>query len=206
MSPRFALPALAAALLLLPGCLFGPAWSTSSGAGYASSPEAEAQANVRAALPAIEAYYADHGTYAGATVEGLRAGYDAGIGDVRLVGRLNRRGYCLESTVGAVTFSKQGPAREIVPGPCGVRLVLPPPAHTDAQEAVLEVIPLIEAYNAEHESYAGVENLSHVYGVPFPDIRILVRKGGRAYCVEAPAGAPSAHFSGPAGPLADGPC
>jgi hypothetical protein len=205
VSPRAALPLLAA-LLLLPGCLFGPAWGTSSGTGYASNAEAEAQANVRGAIPAIEAYYADHGTYAGATVEGLRANYDAGIGDVHLIGRLNGRTYCLESTVGAVTFSKHGPAREIVPGPCRPPLVLPPPAHTDAQKAVLEVIPLIEAYNAEHGSYAGLENGSQVYGVPFPDVRIVVRKGGRAYCVEAPKGAPSAHFAGPDGPIADGPC
>lgn len=201
MGRRLALPLLAAALLGLPGCFYGPLFG---GGGY--TPEGEAMANVRAAIPAIEAYYADNGTYAGATVEGLRATYDAGIGDVRLLGLLNRRTYCVESTVGSVTFSKAGPAAEIVPGPCGAPLVMPAPVHTDAEEAVLEVIPLIEAYKAENGSYRGLENVSEVYGVPFPDIRIVVRNGGRTYCVDAPSGAPSAHFDGPRGPVASGPC
>jgi hypothetical protein len=198
---RFALPVLAAALLGLPGCFYGPLLG-----GGGETAEGEAMANVRAAIPAIEAYYADNGTYAGATVEGLRAAYDTGIGDVRLVGPLNRRAYCVESTVGGVTFSKDGPAAQIVPGPCGAPLVMPAPVYTDAEEAVLEVIPLIEAYKAEKGSYRGIENVSQVYGVPFPDIRIVVRNGGRTYCVEAPLGGPSAHFEGPNGPLAPGPC
>jgi hypothetical protein len=198
---RFALPLLAAALLGLPGCFYGPLLG-----GGGETAEGEAMANVRAAIPAIEAYYADNGTYAGATVEGLRAAYDTGIGDVRLVGPLNRRAYCVESTVGGVTFSKDGPAAQIVPGPCGAPLVMPAPVHTDAEEAVLEVIPLIEAYKAEKGSYRGIENVSQVYGVPFPDIRIVVGNGGRTYCVEAPLGGPSAHFEGPNGPLAPGPC
>lgn len=204
MRLRVALPLTALVLLVLPGCFYGP--GVLSGGGSASSDEAAAMANVRASIPAIEAYYADHGTYAGASVEGLRATYDAGIGDVRLVGPLNDRTYCVESTVGAVTFSKAGPAAEIVPGTCEAPLVLPPPAHTDAEEAVLEVLPLLEAYKADHGDYRGVENVSQVYGVAFPDVRIVVRRGGRSYCVEAPAGAPSAHFDGPQGPLAAGPC
>lgn len=201
MGRRFALPFLAAAVLVLPGCFYGPLFG-----GGGSSPEGEARANVRAAIPAIEAYYADNGTYAGATVEGLRTRYDAGIGDIRLVGPLNRRTYCVESTVGGVTFSKAGPGAEIVPGACGVSSTMPAPAHTDAEEAVLEVIPLIEAYKAENGSYRGLENASEVYGVPFPDIRIIVRDRGRTYCVEAPSGTPSAHFDGPRGPVASGPC
>lgn len=77
-----------------------------------------AQANVRASIPALEAYWADNGTYAGATAEGLRSTYDAGIPAVRLVGPLNRRTYCVESTVGSSSYSKRGPAGYIVPGGC----------------------------------------------------------------------------------------
>ena len=192
-------------MLVLPGCFYGP--GVLAGGGSASSEEASAMANIRASIPAIEAWYADHGTYAGATVEGLRATYDAGIGDVRLVGPLSVTTYCVESTVGAVSFSKAGPAADIVPGTCEAPLVMPPPpSHTDAEEAVLEVIPLLEAYSAEHGDYRGAEDVSQLYDVPLPDVRVVVRERGRSYCIEAPAGAPSTHFDGPEGPLADGPC
>ena len=38
-----------------------------------------AQANVRSAVPAVEAFYADHGTYVGMTLAKLTASYDAGV-------------------------------------------------------------------------------------------------------------------------------
>src|SRR5438093_898734 len=41
-----------------------------------------AQANVRASVPAIEAYYADNNTYAGATLAYLQTTYDAGIKNI----------------------------------------------------------------------------------------------------------------------------
>jgi type IV pilus assembly protein PilA len=41
--------------------------------------KAAAQANIRAALPSIEAYYGDNGTYVGMTVANLQASYDAGL-------------------------------------------------------------------------------------------------------------------------------
>jgi hypothetical protein len=201
---RLAVPLLSAALLALPSCFYAPLYGAESGT---SSDEAAAEANVRASIPAIEAYYADHGTYAGATLATLRIQYDAGLPDVRFVGPLNRQTYCVESTVGSATYSKDGPAADIVPVPCPDRVAVPaPPSYTDAEEAVLEVIPLVEAYRADHGDYRGVENVSHVYGVAFPDVRILVHKHGRAYCVEAPAGTPSAHFDGPQGKLSPGPC
>jgi hypothetical protein len=207
---RLALLLLAAALLVLPGCFYAPLY----GVGSASSDEAAAEANVRASIPAIEAYYVDHGTYAGATLANLRIHYDAGLPDVRIVGPLNSFTYCVESTVGSATYSKAGPRAEIVPVPCGslaqgsVTVEAPPPVtvHTDAEEAVLAAVPLLEAYHADHGSYAGVEKVSRLYGVPLDAVRVVVRKDGRAYCVEAPAGAPSAHFDGPQGPLSPGPC
>ena len=38
-----------------------------------------AAANVRSAIPSLEAFYADHGTYGGADVSALRRDYDPGI-------------------------------------------------------------------------------------------------------------------------------
>jgi hypothetical protein len=77
----------------------------------------EAQGNVRAAVPALEAYRADTGTYRGATVERLRAKYDAGIRGITLVGP-GTTTYCLESTVGSATFHKNGRGAAIVKGDC----------------------------------------------------------------------------------------
>jgi hypothetical protein len=78
----------------------------------------EVEANVRAAIPALEAYNADHANgYAGATVEKLRASYDAGIKDVTLV-RADRSTYCIESSVGSAVYHKEGPAGDIVEGHC----------------------------------------------------------------------------------------
>jgi prepilin-type N-terminal cleavage/methylation domain-containing protein len=39
---------------------------------------------VRAAIPAVEAWYSDHGTYAGMTAALLKASYDAGINHQKL--------------------------------------------------------------------------------------------------------------------------
>ena len=59
------------------------------------------RANVRAAMPAVEAFYADHNTYAGMTVPGLQASYDAGI-KVTLGGTLTASAYCITSNIGGV--------------------------------------------------------------------------------------------------------
>src|SRR6187200_2745545 len=44
--------------------------------------QSAAKANVRAAVPGIEAYYADNNTYAGLTLAGIQASYDAGIKNI----------------------------------------------------------------------------------------------------------------------------
>jgi prepilin-type N-terminal cleavage/methylation domain-containing protein len=77
-----------------------------------------AQANVRAAIPGVEAYYADHNTYSLLTSAKLKASYDQGIKKVQLVAPLSATSYCIESTVGSKTYSKDGPAADIVLGPC----------------------------------------------------------------------------------------
>jgi hypothetical protein len=77
----------------------------------------DARSNVRAAVPALEAYYADTGAYRGATVAGLRTKYDRGIRGVTLASA-GAKTYCLESTVGSATFHKSGPSAEITKGRC----------------------------------------------------------------------------------------
>ena len=113
------LVALAASLLVLPGCgwLLGPAVA-GGGAEASGNPDEEAaRANVRGSIPAMEAYYADHSSYAGATVDTLRA-YDYGVGNVGVFPAADGMTYCIESTVGSVTVSRPGPAGEFRPGGC----------------------------------------------------------------------------------------
>jgi type IV pilus assembly protein PilA len=76
-----------------------------------------AQANVRAAIPGMEAYNADHGTYTGATSAVLQASYDAGIKHI-YVKTANNTTYCVQSTVGAAVYKKAGPSADITSGAC----------------------------------------------------------------------------------------
>ena len=78
--------------------------------------EAEASTNVRAAEIALEAWQADHGTYAGATVEGLHR-YDYGVRNVQILDATGDS-YCLESRVRNAVASMRGPGGEIVPTAC----------------------------------------------------------------------------------------
>ena len=76
-----------------------------------------AEANVRAAIPGIEAFNADHGTYVGATSAALQASYDAGIKHI-LIKSQTATGYCVQSTVGTAVYNKNGPSADIVSGAC----------------------------------------------------------------------------------------
>jgi prepilin-type N-terminal cleavage/methylation domain-containing protein len=76
-----------------------------------------AQANVRAAIPAMEAYAADNGSYTGATSAILQSTYDQGIKHIR-VKTANSTTYCVDSTVGASVYKKAGPSADITAGAC----------------------------------------------------------------------------------------
>jgi type IV pilus assembly protein PilA len=79
---------------------------------------AAAQANVRAAIPGMEAYAADHAAgYTGATSAVLQASYDAGIKNIR-VKTASSTTYCIDSTVGASVYKKAGPGAAITSGAC----------------------------------------------------------------------------------------
>ena len=78
-----------------------------------------AKANVRAAVPGMEAFNADHATgYTGVTLTKLQGSYDAGIKNVKIV-RANITSYCIQNTVpGTATYHKGGPSGDIVSGVC----------------------------------------------------------------------------------------
>jgi len=68
-------------------------------------------ANVRSAVPAVEAFYGDNNTYAGMTLAALE-GIDAGIKLTNVSGQ-SLNSYCVWSTVGAFTSWKLGPQGDI---------------------------------------------------------------------------------------------
>ena len=78
-----------------------------------------AQANVRAAVPGMEAFNADHATgYVGVNIAKLQASYDAGIKNVT-VRAATQGGYCVENTSpGTVTYHQSGPSGDIKSGAC----------------------------------------------------------------------------------------
>jgi type IV pilus assembly protein PilA len=79
-----------------------------------------ARANVRAAVPGVEAYFADNGTYVGMTLGGLQSSYDQGIKNISF-GTLTATAYCVQN-VATATGQKQwhlnGPGGDIVTGTC----------------------------------------------------------------------------------------
>ena len=77
-----------------------------------------ARANVRAAIPAVEAYNADNSKgYSGMTLAKLTA-YDQGVKNISIIGTPNTTSYCLSSTVGTRSWYKRGPGGDITKTAC----------------------------------------------------------------------------------------
>jgi type IV pilus assembly protein PilA len=73
-----------------------------------------AQANVRSAVPGIEAYAADHNGYVGVDLTKLQNSYDAGIKNIVFgATAATATNYCISSTVGPYTYVKKGPSADI---------------------------------------------------------------------------------------------
>ena len=76
-----------------------------------------AQANVRAAVPSVEAYFADNGTYAGLTRTTLRL-IDPSV-NIEVIGTANATSYCVrDADVAAPNYFKQGPGGGIITTAC----------------------------------------------------------------------------------------
>jgi type IV pilus assembly protein PilA len=83
-----------------------------------------ASANIRAAVPSAEAYFADNGNYTSMTVANLKTGYDSGLKDTGATAVTLPAGawqsatkYCFQAT-GKDTFHFSGPGGEVTSGPC----------------------------------------------------------------------------------------
>jgi prepilin-type N-terminal cleavage/methylation domain-containing protein len=82
--------------------------------------DAAAKANVRAAIPAVEAYAADSATgdYTGMDLAALQA-IDAGVQNVVVqAAPAPGASYCLESTVGTKSWHKSGPGAPLATAVC----------------------------------------------------------------------------------------
>ena len=67
--------------------------------------DATARANLRIAVPAVEAYRSDAGTYAGMTLATLQASYSPGVQGITVVSA-DATDYCLSANAGASTWYK----------------------------------------------------------------------------------------------------
>jgi type IV pilus assembly protein PilA len=82
--------------------------------------DSAAQANIRAAVPSAEAYYADHGNYtamvvSGSATDGLKENYDSGIkdgGSQAVTVTKSATNYCFTAT-GKNQFWFRGPGGEV---------------------------------------------------------------------------------------------
>ena len=74
---------------------------------------AAAKSNVRAALPAVEAFYSDNSTYVGADNAALKATYDAGIASNVVVSGQSTTAYTLTAVKGGCTATVTGPGGTI---------------------------------------------------------------------------------------------
>jgi type IV pilus assembly protein PilA len=85
--------------------------------------KADAQANLRQAVPSAEAYYSDHNTYVGLStdaVTGLKF-YDSGLSPDVAVGpaaQQTANGYCIQASHGGFDYHLAGPGGTIQTGTC----------------------------------------------------------------------------------------
>ena len=79
-----------------------------------------AGADLRAAIPSVEAYFSDNGTYTGMTAAGLASAYDQSINpSIILVKSASGTAYCVQATSpndATKVASKAGPSAQIVIG------------------------------------------------------------------------------------------
>ena len=81
--------------------------------------QAAARVDVREALPAVEAFYADHATYIGLSAGVLQTSYDAGLADSLVFSGLSATEYCVSAFAGGHTAHLSGPDNpQPQDGPC----------------------------------------------------------------------------------------
>ena len=167
-------------LLTLPGCSL---LRGASAGDRPSTAEAQARADIRGAIPVIEAYHADTGTYAGVTVSGLRATYDTRVPDVGIV-VTSADSYCVESDVEGLDYSKASRSADILPGPCPQPGPDAPVARPAVANQLRTVTVVMEAWYVRHGSFQGVTAAWLKSRIPGLRPLRIVEADGQIYCVE----------------------
>jgi len=76
-----------------------------------------AQANIRIAVPAIEAYRSDNGTYAGMSVPALQASFSSGVQGIEIISA-DATTYCVWAVAGGRNWYKDGPEADLTTTAC----------------------------------------------------------------------------------------
>ena len=79
--------------------------------------DATAKANITTAVPAIESYRADAGSYTGMTLAALQSGYSPGIEGIAVVSA-SAGSYCIAASAGGAAWYKAGPDAQITKTAC----------------------------------------------------------------------------------------
>jgi prepilin-type N-terminal cleavage/methylation domain-containing protein len=79
--------------------------------------DATAQANLRIAIPAIEGYRSDNGTYTGMTVLALQTSYSSGVQGIEIISA-DDTGYCVWAVAGGRNWYKDGPDGDVTTTAC----------------------------------------------------------------------------------------
>jgi type II secretory pathway pseudopilin PulG len=87
------------------------------GAARDRASDATAKSNIRVAIPAIEAYQGDNGSYTGVTLDDLQTSYSPGVQGIVILAA-DSSGYCVSSTVSGRSWYLHGPDGEITPTSC----------------------------------------------------------------------------------------
>jgi general secretion pathway protein G len=103
-------------VIVVMGILTAVAFGFSQGARERAG-DATARANIRTAVPAIEAYRVDTGSYAGMTVTGLQALYSPGVEGIEVVSS-GASTYCVSASADGSTWYKAGPSAQITTTAC----------------------------------------------------------------------------------------
>jgi hypothetical protein len=177
----------------------------------ATSPlQARAQ-EVRYAVPATFAYYADHNTFAGMTLAKLRR-YDRKIKSV-VVRRSSKNRFCLQSTKTPFVHY-DGPGGPVRRGRCGTRGAEvprpgerpPAPSPTAPEQKLRSAVPAIEAYASDNGGYAGMTLAGlQRWDSTVTDIRIVWATRA-SYCIESGTDPDTSHKAGPGASIEPGPC
>jgi hypothetical protein len=142
------------------------------------------EAPLRAAIPAVEAYHVDNGTYAGMTVRVLRERYDPALGDVRVVVLEGGARYCVETPPRASWAHVVGPGGQFEPGPCSLR-GRSQPLLSQAVRGLHAAVRGMDAYWIRHGTYEGVTVRDLRRFLPGPRPLRIVEAGRDSFCLES---------------------